>query len=215
MQLDNTTFNDLSIFHHEEEFSIFSKLDFTQTMQGRDWLYKLFQNPFSDSRQIQETQQILKTILNKVEKWPKSISNGTVMVIEKFYESNIDSMPGGSNIVNALSYKLFHTADFSLVRYSLDHFADFFRGLKQLSDLFDSDSAPVLVRSFLHRARELMSRPIIRELVERDPAKPFSLGDTIHFGNYIKDHFKNATLELINIYSIEFQLGSVSSLKFT
>ena len=37
MQLDATTYNDLSIFHHEEEFSIFHKLNFTQTVQGRDW----------------------------------------------------------------------------------------------------------------------------------------------------------------------------------
>ena len=201
MQLDATTYDDLSIFHHEEEFSIFSKLDFTQTIQGRDWLYKIFQNPFSDSRQIRETQQILKTILDKVEEWPTSISNGTLMVIEKFYDSNIDSMPGGSDVINAFSYKLFHSSDFSLVRYSLEHFADFFRGLKQLNDLFDSDSAPVLVRSFLHRAKELMSKPIIRELAERDKAKPFSLGDTIHYGNFVKDHFKSATLELINIYA--------------
>jgi len=200
MQLDNTTYNDLSIFHHEEEFSIFSKLDLTQTVQGRDWLYKFFNNPFSDLKQINETQQILKTILNKIEEWPRSISNGTIMVIEKFYESNIDTMPGGSNIINAFTYKIFHTADFSLVKYSLVHFADFFRGMKQLSDVFDTDSTPVLIRSFLHRAKELMSRPIIRELIERDATKPFTWTDTIHFGNYIKDQFRNATLELINIF---------------
>ena len=34
-------------------------------------------------------------------------------------------MPGGANVVNVLSYKLFHTADFALVKYSLTHFADF------------------------------------------------------------------------------------------
>jgi DNA mismatch repair protein MutS len=52
----------------------------------------------------------------------------------------------------------------------------------------------------LHRAKELMSRPIIRELIERDATKPFTWTDTIHFGNYIKDQFRNATLELINIF---------------
>src|SRR5262245_36835929 len=138
MQLDTTTYNDLSIFHHEEEFSIFNKLNFTLTVQGRDWLFKFFHNPFSDPKQIKETQQILRTILEKIDDWPKNISNGTVMVIEKFYDSNIDSMPGGANIANAVSYKVFHSADFSLVRYSLVHFADFFRGMKQLGEVFDS-----------------------------------------------------------------------------
>lgn len=200
MQLDATTYNDLSIFHHEEEFSIFHKLNFTQTVQGRDWLYKFFQNPFSDLKQISETQQILRTIHEKINEWPKSISNGTVMVIEKFYDSNIDSMPGGANVVNALSYKLFHTADFSLVKYSLIHFADFFRGMMQLSDVFDSETAPLLVRSFLHRAKDLMNKPIIQDLVKRDPLKPINWTETIYYGNYIKDEFRNATLELISIH---------------
>ena len=200
MQLDITTYNDLSIFQHEEEFSIFNKLNFTQTVLGREWLYKFFHNPFSDSKQIHETQQILKTILQKIDEWPKSISNGTVMVIEKFYDSNIDSMPGGANIVNALSYKVFHTADFSLVKYSLVHFADFFRGMKQLSDVFDSENAPLLVRSFLHRAKELMNKPVILDLIKRDPLKPISWTETIYYGNYIKDEYRNSTLELINIH---------------
>ncbi len=34
MELDITTYNDLSIFQHEEEFSIFHKLNFTRTTEG-------------------------------------------------------------------------------------------------------------------------------------------------------------------------------------
>ena len=75
-----------------------------------------------------------------------------LMVIEKFYDSNVDSIPSGANLVNALSYKFFHAADFSLVRYSISHFADFFRGMYQLIELLDNDEAPVLIRSYLHRA---------------------------------------------------------------
>jgi hypothetical protein len=34
MQIDKISFNDISIFHEEEEFSIFHKLNFTKTEGG-------------------------------------------------------------------------------------------------------------------------------------------------------------------------------------
>jgi DNA mismatch repair ATPase MutS len=200
MDIDNTSYNDLNIFHHEEEFSVFNKLNFTRTVDGRAWLAKFFTTPFSDYKQISETQEILKSLLQKIDDWPVSISNGTMMVMDKFYDSQIDSIPSSANLANALGYKLFHSADFSLVRYSLSHFADFFRGMSQIIEMFDNDSSPVLLRSFLHRAKDLMNKPIVTELAEREPMKAFSWNEIIHFGNFVKDHFKQSTQDLTNIY---------------
>lgn len=200
MVIDQTTYNDLSVFHAEEEFSVFHKLNFTQTTEGRDWLYNYFSHPFNDCKQILETQAILKLIIRERQHWPMSISNGTLMVIEKFYESNIDPMPHGANPVNGLFYKIFHGPDYSLTRYSLTHFADFFRGLQQLIRHLDQEDAPLLFRSLLQRARDLMNRTIIQELTERDPLKPLSLTETLHYGAYVKDHFKAQSLELIRIF---------------
>lgn len=200
MDIDNTSYNDLNIFHHEEEFSVFNKLNFTRTVDGRAWLAKFFTSPFSDQKQISETQHILQSILQKINDWPVSISNGTMMVMEKFYDSQIDSIPSSANLMNALSYKLFHTADFSLVRYSLSHFADFFRGMNQIIEMFDNESCPLMLRSFLHRAKDLMNKPIVLELAKRDAIKQFSWNEIIHFGNYIKDHFRHPIQDLSNIY---------------
>lgn len=200
MDIDNTSYNDLNIFHHEEEFSVFNKLNFTRTTDGRAWLIKFFSNPFSDQKQISETQEILRVVLDRIDEWPVSISNGTMMVIDKFYDSQIDSIPASANLMNALTYKVFHTADFSLVRYSLSHFADFFRGMHQIIAMFDNDDCPLLLRSFLHRARDLMNKPIINELATRQPLKEFTWNEIIHFGNYIKDHFRHSTQDLANIF---------------
>ena len=200
MDIDNTSYNDLNIFHHEEEFSVFHKLNFTRTVDGRAWLAKFFSNPFSDQKQIDETQEILRAILKKIEEWPVSISNGTMMVMDKFYDSQIDSIPSSANMMNALSYKLFHTADFSLVRYSLSHFADFFRGMNQIIEMFDKPDCPLLLRSFLHRAKDLMNKPAVIELAKREPMKQFSWNEIIHFGNFLKDHYRHSLQDLSNIY---------------
>jgi DNA mismatch repair protein MutS len=178
MELDITTYNDLSIFQHEEEFSIFHKLNFARTTEGREWLLKFFHNPFSDLRQIKETQQIIRTIYNNINDWPLTITNGTVMVIERFYDSNIDYMPG-ANLLNALTYKVLHAADFSLVRYSLSHFADFVRGMHQLIGLFENNDAPVLIRSYLHRAKDLLNKKEIQDLRKLPAGTKFNLTQTI------------------------------------
>lgn len=200
MEIDQTTYNDLSVFHSEEEFSVFHKLNFTRTAEGKDWLYKFFKAPFSDAKLIKETQSIIRVIQEKMPAWPMSISNGTIMVIAKFFESNIDVLPSSADYMNSFSYKIFHSADFSLVRYSLTHFADFLRGMKQLCDLFDNDQTPATLGRFLQRARDLVDRPIASELSEREAGKEFSAKDTIHYGRFVRYHYKNQTYELIEIF---------------
>ena len=48
MVIDSQSFNDISIFHTEEEFSIFHKLNFTRTIGGKEWLRKFFSEPHND-----------------------------------------------------------------------------------------------------------------------------------------------------------------------
>src|SRR5215211_709701 len=132
MDIDQTTYNDLSLFHSEEEFSVFHRLNFTRTMSGRGWLLHFFNHPFSDLNKIRETQSIIRSIAEHINNWPTSISNGTIMVMERLYESSIDTIPDNASSVNAYSYRILHTPDFSLVRYSVGHFADFVRGMKEI-----------------------------------------------------------------------------------
>jgi DNA mismatch repair ATPase MutS len=200
MELDVTTYNDLSIFHHEEEFSVFNKLNFTETIEGREWLLRFFKTPFSERKRIEETQQVVKTIFEQSDNWPKSISNGTLMVIGRFYESSIDSIPSQPHLMNAASYKIFHSSDFSLVKYSITHFADFLRGMKQLVELFLDDHTPGLLAPFLHRANDLMKNHFAQELANTQPGVEFTWKETVYYGKYIRDHFKHAAFELISIY---------------
>jgi DNA mismatch repair protein MutS len=200
MELDNTTYNDLSIFHHEEEFSVFNKLNFTQTSEGREWLMRFFKNPFSDLNKIVDTQKIVHIIKENMSEWPTSISNGTLMVIAKFYESSIDTMPGQANTLNGVQYRVFHTADFSLVRYTLTHFADFLRGMNKLAELFTKEGIPHLLSSYLQHATDLMRHSVVQQMIARDPAKKFSVQEVVGYGKYLKEDFRWQTFELINIF---------------
>ncbi|MEJ7767655.1 MAG: DNA mismatch repair protein MutS [Chitinophagaceae bacterium] len=200
MDIDKTTFNDLSIFAHEEEYSIFHKLNFTRTSGGKDWLIKFFLEPFKDIKRITETHQILTRILEKEQEWPVTVSNGTIMVMERFYESSVDTIPDAANVMNAYSYKILHSPDFSLVRYSVGHFADFIRGCRDLVNLFDTNETPPALRTFITRAKDLIKDTVMQKLGATAKGTTFGPVQTVYYGNYLMYRFRNSTLELIKIY---------------
>ena len=200
MDIDQTTYNDLSLFHHEEEFSVFHKLNYTNTSAGKFWLQKFFNGPFSDIKRIEETQQIIGIILAKLNEWPTSISNGTIMVMERLYESNIDLIPDNPNGMNAISYKLLHAPDFSLVRYSLVHFVDFIRGFNAIIEFLQNEKLPTTLSLLLARAKDLLQHNLVIKLASLDTSKKLTARQTILYGHHILYKFKNHAHELISIF---------------
>ncbi len=201
MEIDKTTYTDLSLFSHEEEFSIFHKLNFTRTRGGQDQLLELFERPFSDLRSISETQSILSLILQQEAEWPLSISNGTIMVMEKFYSTAIDEIPMASHLAAALQYKLFHGPDYSMIRYSIGHFADFVRGMMKITELFDKEGCPALLSGLLAKTRQLLDHEIVGSLARKEASVKLTPTQVIYYGRYILTHFKSSALSLIGIYN--------------
>ena len=200
MDIDQTTYNDLSLFHVEEEFSVFHRLNFTRTSAGREWLLHFFNRPFSDLAKIRETQGIIKSIATQVDNWPATITNGTIMVMERLYESSIDTIPDNASSVNAYSYRILHTPDFSLVRYSVSHFADFVKGMRQILQLLRAQETPRLLASYLDRAADLLNHPLLEQLARVDTQKKLSPRETVLYGHHILYRFKSQAQELIAIY---------------
>ena len=201
MEIDNITYEDLSLFGRQEEYSVFHKLDFTRTKAGRDLLLENFRQPLNKLEDINATQQILKLILDSLDRWPTSISNGTIMVMEKFYETAIDDIPQALNLPAALSYKLLHSADYAMVRYSVGHFADFIRGMDQLAKLLDVADCPRLLKDLLERARRLLEPDVLQAMAKIPPGIKFNPIQIIHYGHYIRVRFKTAVQSLIEIHS--------------
>lgn len=202
MQVDSTTLIDLSLFYPQEEYSIFHKLNFTHTQIGRDWLHAMFNDPFSDIEKIRETQQIIAALRRNASQWPESITNGTIMVMEKFFDSQLDTMPESPHWLNALSYRLFHATDFSLTRYSLKHFVDFLQGMEQLDHLFKKDNGEGLptVTALLKRVNLLMDHPVIQQMLRHSRGTSFNGNQVIHYGKFIKEAYRSASNELISIF---------------
>jgi DNA mismatch repair protein MutS len=201
MNADKTTLNDLAIFAHEEEQSVFHHLDFTRTLGGRDWLRYFLSNPLSTLKEIDERQQLLKCILNVVNKWPQNITNGTIMVLQKFYETAIESIPPNPGFVSAFSYKFINGADYSLIKYSVGHFAEFIKGLNAILELLSQNNCPSPLQLMLERIRRLLGRDEVQRLLKKNAGQELPVTTVLAEGFFLRENFKSGCNELIEIYS--------------
>jgi len=201
MQIDKISFSDISIFHTEEEFSIFHKLNFTRTVGGREWLRKFFSEPHDDVKKILGTQKVIRTFMEHVKDWPTDISNGTVLVMDKFLDYALDPISEAPASFNNMFYKWMHSEDYAMVKYSVGHFADFYRGLKKISELLEDLDLPANIKLYIDRINGILQEPPLQKLSETAPAEKFSTRQNLYFAHHLRGRYKNNTLDLIDIYS--------------
>lgn len=200
MQVDKTTLADLSIFHSEEEQSVFYHLNYTQTNGGREYLRHLLAQPLDSIAEIQDTQQTIKQLMKVAPEWPITITNGTIMVIERFYESQINPFPKHPNRVNSLLYKILNAPDYSLIRYTVEHAFDFTSGLQKIVDLLQEQKLSRQLTAWATRMSMLLTKTAIQELIQEDK-KTLTPERILYYGGFIRDHFKNQSVELVELYS--------------
>jgi DNA mismatch repair protein MutS len=200
MQIDKITFNDISIFHTEEEFSIFHKLNFTKTAVGKEWLRRFFTEPQKDLNRIKGTQNIIKALLDSTDKWPHEISNGTVLVMDKFLDYNLDPISSRLNSFNNLSYKLLHSADYSMIKYSVKHFADFYRGLKKLAGLLEAAELPGQFRFYIDRINKALTEEPLLKLSQTVFGTKFTVKENLYYAYHLRTHYKTTSLEMIDVF---------------
>jgi len=201
MQIDKTTFNDISIFHSEEEFSIFHRLNFTKTIGGKEWLRRFFMEPHHDLKRIIGVQNIIKTLLNHIDDWPREITNGTVIMMDKFLDYNLDPVPQRPTAVNSFTYKVLHPQDYSMAKFSVKHFADFFRGLKKIVELLAEAQLPANLSFYIDRLQKALHEKPLQQLAHTDGTEVFSGQQNLYYAYYLRREYKTDILELIDIFS--------------
>ena len=200
MVVDTTTLKDLSIFNPEEDASVFTLLNFTQTSNGAATLYEILATPVSDLDLILQRQKMIAILASKANQWPEDISNGTLMVMEKLYLSQIDKIPSRPNTVDAISYRLLHSTDYSLVRYTVGHAIDFVKGLEKIVALLNSPDNPPILQTLLDQIQLKLEKPAVQDMLGIRDKKRIPPAIQLKIGNYLLYHFKGHFFELQNYY---------------
>lgn len=198
MQIDQTTLYDLSIFHADETQSVFHHLNHTQTANGRMLLAEILSHPLDSVSAIKEVQDTIRTLQAHGDMIPQTITNGTLMVIEKFFETGLDALPSHPNAINTFLYQLFSKPDFSLAKYSVNHFATFIRGMKRIETILLEAEGKQL-RTWGERVSMLLRPATIQELL--NGAFIISPSNILRYAYFLQKEYKNKCRELIELYS--------------
>jgi hypothetical protein len=164
----------------------FGSIDFSQT-------------PHADLKRILGTQKIIRTLLSHVE-------NGHLKLQRDYSRNrqvpdyNLDPISDNQNPISTLSYKWFHREDYAMVKYSMRHFADFYRGIKNLAQQFNEQTdLPLSFKIYIERIHQLLKETPLH--VCRRPKKlTLSVCQNLYFGFHLRGHYKTDTLELIEIF---------------
>ena len=200
MQIDSTTFRDLSIFHTEEASSVFHRLDFTRTAAGREYLLRYFKNPHDRLEEIEATQSTLRHLSQHLSDWPESVTNGTLLVIEKFLDYHLDPLPASPDPINAWLYRIVNGPDFALAKYSIGHLADLVTGMRKLTELLDHEGIPARLQIVISDIIRLLRHATVERLALRPAGQPFGVQETVVYARFFHHEFRQQTLALIHAY---------------
>ncbi|MFT4062708.1 MAG: DNA mismatch repair protein MutS [Edaphocola sp.] len=199
MHLDKTTLQDLSFFNSEKP--VFELIDRCTTQMGSDALRHRVQHPASGYEQLREQQQAVRFWMQHQDKWPQIISNGTLVMVQKFYES-AEGVAGKSNsaalFFNAVAQKLFNRNNYSFIRFSVSHLIDFVKGMKELAALSDMNP-PQAVAAELAAFAKSLDNPLIVTLAHTPNDAPHSLMMELSYRS--RREIKHMVLQLMERYA--------------
>ena len=139
--------------------------------------------------------------MEHVKDWPTDISNGTVLMMDKFMDYSLDPISENSGSFNNLLYKWLHSADYSMAKYSIAHFADFFRGIKNIAGLLEDLDLPANIKIYIDRMSQILREPSLARLSQSIRGEKFSVRQNLYYAYYLRGRYKTNTLELIDIFS--------------
>lgn len=199
MTVDNITILDLGILAPAGNSSVFEKICFATTNAGLEYLQQLIRHPLSDVSKIYDRQKAIKHILNNNYHLPFAITNGTLMVLQRFYDTHIAHMNKKNNVLNAFVYKLSNSTDFSLAKYSVQHFVPFVQAMQQILQFLQNSDCNTL--DVLKQKLELqLDSPQIKSILLINDVKQLSDKEILNLAWFFKNQFKYNCFELIEVF---------------
>ncbi len=201
MDIDKTTLDDLSVFRNGEETAVLDKLNLCSTTHGSEQLRINFSTALKTTEEVIAVQQTIKLVLQYQHQWPREITNGTVMVVEKFFDSNISIIPANPSPLEAYTYKLLHGPDFALVSYSAKHCFDFIKGFQQLLKLFTGTEQPAPLKALLNNVQHIINKPQFDIVSRHKNSDSLTRAQLLHFAHFVRYNYKHNMLDLVVMYA--------------
>ena len=199
MNLDKTTLNDLSFLTGEH--AVFTRINRCTTQMGAEALRQQVLNPPATYDQLKDQQAAVRFWEQHLDQWPKVISNGTLVMLDKFYES-ADMAAGRPNrlnmMISSMMQKLFNRNEYSFVRFSVSHLIDFLKGCNEMTALLEAEP-PAMIKKELESFRHALQLPLCQSLVQTDADGPQRI--LLELSYHARREIKNLVRKMIEGYA--------------
>ncbi len=202
MQNDKTTLRDLSIFPSDGSGGVYALIDHAITHAGKDTLRRHIQNPPGTFEKLKEQQDTIKFWSAHLELWPTIISNGTLVMLDKFFESadSISTPPTGVTLLlSSFFQKLLNKQEYFFTQFSLSHLSDFLKGCTQLAETASVAGVPAPLKRELDAIKEGLAHRLTPEVLEI--TKHTKYNDLLLLNHRVRREMKNMVYRLISSYA--------------
>lgn len=202
MQNDKTTLRDLAVFPTDGSEGIFMLIDRTTTQAGRETLRRHVLQPPADHERLVAVQAAVKFWCTHPDLWPAVVSNGTLVMLEKFFESaDNTSMPpkGFAGMIAHAFQKVFNRREYFFTKFSLSHLSDFLKGCQALAAIADAHDVPSLLQHELAAMKDELGHRLTEPIVAISENTPFPELSQLQYK--ARREMKNSTYRLMTIYA--------------
>lgn len=201
MHNDPATLKDLSVF--AASGGLFGLLDHTRTHKGREALRRIVLSPPNDFASLQALQDTVKFFATHNTLFPPVITNGTLVMLDKFFESaDFYGVPpkGIGLALHAFFHKILNRNEYTFNRSSVSHLTDFLRDCHALASLSEQYDLPPLLLSVLTAIREeLEAQKLIYVLAQADQQTSYQ--QMVRLSYAARRELKNPVFRLMQYYA--------------
>lgn len=202
MHNDKITLKDLSFFPVDGSEGVFSLIDRTTTQAGREMLRKHVHNAPDTFARLEALQQVVRFWTKNADKWPKIITNGTLVMLDKFFEAadQTAAPPAGINMMlGAFLQKILNRREYFFTQFSISHLADFLRGCRELCALRDEIEVPLLLAAELDAIHTELEHRLTPQVLAVDKNTPYTQLATLNY--QVRRDMKNTVQRLLLSYA--------------
>lgn len=195
------TLKDLSFINNDIGGSVFNLIDQCSTYLGRNIVLKQISKSPKTFEELQAQQDVIKYWAAHPQNWASQISNGTIVMLEKFYESADSYQSQATGIFNSTFFqKLFNRNEYHFTQFSLAHLSDFINGCQALITLLNKEQVlPSLLQKTFEAMDVALQHPLMPLLAKLDKDTPFR--DLAQLSFRARREIKANIQELLSLYA--------------
>ena len=208
MLVDKITLKDIGLFDTDESEGLISHLNFCKSNGGKEQLDQYLAHPLNTIDSIEKRQNAIAIFISEIGFINEmKITNGTTLVIEKFFGTAFKPIPTQISYPGAYWYQYINGADYALLKYSLEHLILFYENLNNWLLIFENKNENPIVATLVQNIKKLVQHPSLANLnAQSTLANPQKLLTLAYF---FRNHYKNNTLQLLQYF---FELDAYYSM---